>query len=90
MQVIVWVTEKGDSLRANSHHQGTSESGVVCKVRSHAKLATALRPCRRTCGLHFLQPYHCMDTRLMCIYADISGESKEGNKVFCQTVCTST
>ena len=57
----------GNSLRANTHHQPTCESSVVYEVGSHAKLAAAVSPCRRTSGHHFLQPHHCMDMCLMRI-----------------------
>ena len=67
MQVIIWDTEKKDSLRANGPQLRTCDSSVVYKVVSHAKLAAALSPCRRTSGHHFLQPHHCIDTRLMRI-----------------------
>ena len=67
MQVIIWDTEKGNSLRANGPQHPTRESSVVCKVVSRAKLAATLSPCGRTFSHHFLQPYHCMNTRLMRI-----------------------
>jgi len=58
MQVIIWDTEKGNSLRANGPQHPTCESSVVCKMVSCAKLAAALSPCGRAFSHHFLQPLH--------------------------------